>query len=137
MLADHFRSTSATTLFERPGNKDVVGYCVRIDTALPEGVEPAKVKELTEILDNPPLIDGAMLDLTRWLASYYACAWGQALDAVVPAGVKKQSGTRIGTFLVVTEEICAARRRRAARTRTPKQAEAFAVLCRADDPLTT
>ena len=60
---------------------------------------------MVEVVDDPPLIDAAMLELTRWMAGYYACAWGQALDAVVPAGVKKQAGTRVGTFLVVPEEI--------------------------------
>ena len=30
-----------------------------------------------------------MLELTRWMAGYYACSWGQALDAVVPAGVQE------------------------------------------------
>jgi len=29
---------------------------------------------------------------------------GQALDAVVPAGVKKHAGTKVGTFLIVPEE---------------------------------
>lgn len=116
------------------GNTPAVGYCVRVDARLGEGVDPAKVKDLIEILDNPPLIDPNMLELTRWLAQYYACAWGQALDAVVPAGVKKQAGTRIGTFLVVPEE-----------TRNnlnavlaelpPKQAEVLAVLARSDEPL--
>ena len=63
-----------------------------------------RIKELVEILDPIPLIDGRMLELTRWLAEYYACSWGQALDAAVPAGVKKHAGTRVGTFLVVPEE---------------------------------
>jgi primosomal protein N' (replication factor Y) len=117
------------------GNKAVVGYCVRVDPELPEGVEPGRVKEVLELLDTPPLIDAAMLELTRWLASYYACAWGQALDAVVPAGVKKQAGTRIGTFLVVPEEV---RERQAAAEAElpPKQAEALAVLLRSAEPLT-
>ncbi len=44
-----------------------------------------------------------MLDLTRWMARYYACTWGQALDAVVPAGVKKQAGTRVWTCLTLPE----------------------------------
>src|SRR3954466_6374301 len=60
------------------GNKPAVGYCVRLDEGLPEGVEPSKVKEVAEVVDNPPLIDAAMLELTRWMAGYYACAWGQA-----------------------------------------------------------
>ncbi len=57
------------------------------------------------MLDPLPLIDGKMLELTRWMADYYACSWGQALDAAVPAGVKKHAGTRVGTFLMVPEEI--------------------------------
>ena len=73
-----------------------------------------------------------MLELTRWMASrYYACSWGQALDSVVPAGVKKGAGTRSSeTFLTVvpTRPV----KLEAARTWScpPKQAEALAVLCR-------
>ena len=65
----------------------------------PAGVEPARIKEVAEVLDRQPLIDARMLALTRWIADYYACSWGQALDAAVPAGVKKHAGTRIATFL--------------------------------------
>ena len=105
------------------GNQPAVGYCVRVDAAPPDGVEPGRVKDLLEVLDDPPLIDAAMLELTRWMAGYYACSWGQALDAVVPAGVKKQAGTRVGTFLIVPEEV---RRARESLELPPKQAEALA-----------
>jgi primosomal protein N' (replication factor Y) len=117
------------------GNKPAVGYCVRVDGGLPEGVEAAKLKELIEVIDDPPLIDPNMLELTRWMARYYACAWGQALDAVVPAGVKKQAGTRVGTFLVIPEEVRAGVEQLRAGL-PPKQAEALAVLSRSDEPLT-
>jgi primosomal protein N' (replication factor Y) len=115
------------------GNKPAVGYCVRVDDALPEGVEPARVKDLIEVLDDPPLIDRAMLELTRWMADYYACSWGQALDAVVPAGVKKQAGTRIGTFLTVPEDVRAGLE---SLSLPSKQAHALAILCRSEEPLT-
>ena len=85
------------------------------------------------MLDDPPLIDAAMLELTRWMAGYYACSWGQALDAVVPAGVKKEAGTRVGTFLTVPDEV---RQARETLTLPAKQAEALAILCRSDEPLT-
>ncbi len=117
------------------GNTPAVGYCVRVEGALPEGIEPSRVKEVAEVVDDPPLIDAEMLELTRWMASYYACAWGQALDAVVPAGVKKQAGTRVGVFLVVPEEIRAKLDTLLAEL-PPKQAEALAVLARSDEPLT-
>src|SRR5271156_5457257 len=67
------------------GNTPVVGYCVRVDDFAE--VDPKKIKDVVDIVDDPPLVDQAMLDLTRWMAGYYSCAWGQALDSVVPAGV--------------------------------------------------
>ena len=86
------------------GNKLTVGYVVRVDQTPPTGVESTRIKEVAEVLDSQPLIDARMLALTRWIADYYACSWGQALDAAVPAGVKKHAGTRIATFLMVPDE---------------------------------
>lgn len=114
-------------------NEPAIGYCVRVDAGAPEDLAPGRVKDVLEALDDPPLIDGAMLELTRWMAGYYACSWGQALDAVVPAGVKKHAGTRVGTFLVVPEEV---RARVEGLGLPPKQAQALAILCRSDEPLT-
>ena len=87
------------------GDHLAVGYCVRVDASAPGDLDPARIKDVVEVLDPLPLIDDKMLELTRWMADYYACSWGQALDAVVPAGVKKHAGTRIGTFLMIPEEI--------------------------------
>src|SRR4051812_19222546 len=38
------------------GNQPAVGYCVRLDGAPPEGVERARLKDVVEVLDDPPLI---------------------------------------------------------------------------------
>jgi primosomal protein N' (replication factor Y) len=117
------------------GDKPAVGYCVQVGREAPADIESKRLKDVIEVLDDPPLIDPTMLELTRWLAGYYACSWGQALDAVVPAGVKKQAGTRVGTYLVVPDET---RHALAAGTLQlpPKQAEALAVLARSSEPLT-
>ncbi len=56
-------------------NTPTVGYCVgRLDHP-PAGLDPSRLKDALELLDDPPLIDGPMLELTRWMASYYACSW--------------------------------------------------------------
>jgi primosomal protein N' (replication factor Y) len=114
------------------GDKPAVGYCVRLDDALPEGVERVRLKDVLDALDDPPLIDAAMLELTHWLSGYYACSWGQALDAAVPAGVKKHAGTRVGTFLTVREEI---RQTYATFVLPGKQAAVLAILVRSVEPL--
>ncbi len=113
-------------------NGPAVAYCVETSDTLADGIDSGRVKDVLEILDDPPLIDGPMLELTRWIASYYACSWGQALDAVVPAGVKKAAGTALRTYLVVPEETYLVRDTLKLPT---KQAELLALLCRAESPM--
>ncbi len=115
------------------GNTPSVGYCVRVDGSAE--VDPGRVKDVIEALDDPPLIDGAMLELTRWIGGYYGCTWGQALDAVVPAGVKKQAGTRVWTCLTVPESTRAGLAD-GSLTLGPKQREIVEAVARSDVPLT-
>ncbi len=117
------------------GNTPSMGYCVRVDDEPETGVAPGRIKEVIEAIDVPPLIDAGLLDLTRWISTYYACSWGQALDAVVPAGVKRHAGTRIWTCLTLADEI----RPNLAdvmATLTNKQADVIAVLALTKEPLT-
>ncbi len=72
------------------GDRQTAGFCVGVTSAAPQ----REFKFLTEVLDDAPLLTPQILQLTRWLADYYLCGWGQVLNAVIPAGVKRQSGTR-------------------------------------------
>ena len=38
-----------------------------------------------------PLLTPALLQLTRWIAEYYLCPWGQVLKAAVPEGFRVQT----------------------------------------------
>jgi primosomal protein N' (replication factor Y) len=72
------------------GDRQTVGYCVGLTTTAPTRV----VKSLIEVLDDESLLTPHLLKLTRWMADYYLCGWGQVLNAVLPAGVRRQAGTR-------------------------------------------
>jgi primosomal protein N' (replication factor Y) len=77
------------------GNKGTIGYCVRVSEEAP----PREVKELTAVLDDEPLLTENLMRLTRWMADYYLCGWGQVLNAVVPAGARERAGTRTLSFV--------------------------------------
>src|SRR5262249_36957566 len=77
------------------GDRPTVGYCVGVGDVPP----PRAVKEIQRVLDAESLLTPQLLRLTRWMADYYLCGWGQVLNAVVPAGAKDQAGTRALTFL--------------------------------------
>jgi primosomal protein N' (replication factor Y) (superfamily II helicase) len=80
------------------GNRLVLGYCVRVDNRL---AGPRMLKPLAELVDCRSLLSPAMLRLTRWIADYYLCPWGQVLESVLPAGVRGQAGTRMATLLTL------------------------------------
>ncbi|MGH7168877.1 MAG: replication restart helicase PriA, partial [Gemmataceae bacterium] len=82
------------------GDKATVGYCVRLSETPPE----RQVKELVAVLDDEALLTDNLLRLTRWMADYYLCGWGQVLNAVVPAGARDRAGTRTLTFVEAIPE---------------------------------
>lgn len=82
------------------GDRAAVGFCVGLNdvASLPEN-PTARFKVLRRVLDEESLLTPDLMRLTRWMADYYLCGWGQVLNAVVPAGAKQQAGTRAVTFL--------------------------------------
>ena len=71
-------------------NRAVPGYCVGIR----QTTETRRLKPILELLDSEPLIDESMLELTEWIGQRYLSGWGQVLDSIIPAGVRRRSGTR-------------------------------------------
>ena len=58
-----------------------------------------QVKDILEAPDDEPLVGQGMLELTHWMAEYYACSWGEALQAVLPAVVRTGRKRRMLTVL--------------------------------------
>jgi primosomal protein N' (replication factor Y) len=82
------------------GDKPAIGYCVGLSETPP----PRTVKELLGVIDHEVLLDDHLMRLTRWMADYYLCGWGQVLNAVIPAGAREQAGTRSRTFVAAVPE---------------------------------
>src|SRR6185503_3072236 len=69
----------------------------------------------------------------RWMADYYLCPWGQVLEAVVPAGVRRDVGSREVALLSAVPD---AAERMEQLTLSAKQAEVLQLLIASDRPLT-
>ena len=72
-------------------NRQVTAFCVGLTR---DNSGKRQLKELISLVDEKPLVNRQLLELTRWMADRYLCSWGQALETAVPAGVKNRSGTR-------------------------------------------
>ncbi|RIK81929.1 MAG: primosomal protein N' [Planctomycetota bacterium] len=78
------------------GDRLVTGYCVELEHRKHDG---RRLKEIAGLVDRRNLLSPAMLRLTRWMAGRYLCSWMAVLEAVVPAGVRGEAGTRVATLL--------------------------------------
>ena len=85
-------------------NRLVTGYCVKLENRLAGN---HRLKPLDGVVEERTLLTPAMLRLTEWMADYYLCPWGQVLEAVVPAGVRGQAGTRKTQFVSLPSHVAA------------------------------
>ncbi len=76
------------------GPRRLAGYCA----GLKEAPDYPKVKPILDLLDPEPLLTPSLLELARRIARETLCAWGEALEAMLPAGVR--GGTLPGKRLV-------------------------------------
>ena len=73
----------------RLGNKPMTGYVVallpelRVGTSLIE----SELKEIEELLDSDASLTPDVVELTRWVADYYAAPLGEVMRAALPAGI--------------------------------------------------
>ncbi len=121
------------------GNQLQTGYCVGVlvgnqivDDPHFRTIDVSKLKEVFEVVDASALVTPNMLELTRWIADYYLCGWGQVLESVIPAGVRNQSGTRLISLYRVPKEVA---NLRAAAELSAKQSAVLDVACAATEPL--
>ena len=65
---------------------------VGVVVATRDETDVPRVRDLYGVLDDEPAVGESLLRLTEWIAQRYACAWGEALAAVLPAPLKRASG---------------------------------------------
>ncbi|HEX8887573.1 MAG TPA: primosomal protein N' [Pyrinomonadaceae bacterium] len=71
------------------GRKRLTGYIVALLPTLDPAADltDAEIKDAEELLDAESLLTPEVLEITRWVAEYYAAPWGEVLKASLPAGL--------------------------------------------------
>jgi primosomal protein N' (replication factor Y) len=73
------------------GRRVLTGIIAALDTTPPENF---RLKKLSAVIDERPLVPVELLELARWISGYYLCEFGEALRSVVP-GVFLKVGDRM------------------------------------------
>jgi primosomal protein N' (replication factor Y) len=75
------------------GSRGVTGLVVG-ESEAPPG-EVSQVRDLEAVLDSAPALTPDLVELCRWMASYYEAPLGEVIRAALPAGTQIQAATRI------------------------------------------
>ncbi|MEJ7710741.1 MAG: DEAD/DEAH box helicase family protein [Pyrinomonadaceae bacterium] len=84
------------------GRQLLTGYIVALLEELDPAVEldPTEIRPAEELLDTESLLTSEVLEISRWIAEYYAAPWGEVLKAALPAGLNQS----IEQIFVATSE---------------------------------
>jgi primosomal protein N' (replication factor Y) len=66
-------------------NKKELGYVVGTSAQ----TDIKKIKPILDIIDDVPVLDKNLLLLSRKLADYYCCSWGEAIEVFLPQDLRK------------------------------------------------
>src|SRR5712692_466837 len=89
------------------GTKPTTGYIVALLPHLRTGTSliESEIKDVQELLDvDPPLVP-EVLEITRWVADYYATPWGEVMRAALPAGINASVEQTVSITLRGREEL--------------------------------
>jgi primosomal protein N' (replication factor Y) len=84
----HTARTGARVIV-RLGSKPMTGYIVALLPQLRAGTSlvESELKEVEKLLDVEPSLTAEVLEITRWVADYYAVPLGEVMRAALPAGI--------------------------------------------------
>ena len=74
------------------GNKNIKAIVVDV---LREYESNYRLKYVVDVLDDRPIIDSKLLDLSRWISEYYLSSYLDALNLVLPPGDFKEINTLV------------------------------------------
>lgn len=72
-------------------NEFAIGMVVKVHDQRPD----FETRPVERLLDEEPILDLTMLQLTEWIHRFYYCSWGEAIQAALPVGLNFTSEKRL------------------------------------------
>jgi primosomal protein N' (replication factor Y) (superfamily II helicase) len=118
------------------GRRNLVGVVVGVDPHPPVGVAADRVRLVTMVLDQEPLLTAPLLRLAKFIADTTFCSWGNSLAAMLPAALRRDRARRTVPIVeLVAAKFPDAQGLEDLAAKRPKQEKALAYLKRAGGPV--
>jgi len=89
---------AGTRLLVPFNNKQLVGIALSCTTHI--DFDLAKVKNVTKVLDDAPILNKQMIELATWLSQYYHYRLGECLSLMLPKALRKDQNALKSTLTV-------------------------------------
>jgi primosomal protein N' (replication factor Y) len=107
------------------GSRIIIGYCV----GLTDVSDVETTKDIIQVVDKKPILSFKMLEVAEWLANFYFCGWGEALETFLPSVIRKGLNAKtINVAKLSKDEAFIKDTISTLRKKAPKQARALEVL---------
>ncbi len=105
-------------------------------TAVSDSSDYQKPKVILSVRDKKPVLGEPLLNLAKWISSYYFCSLSKAIRCMVPSSIRKGHRAKTPHFVELNRERVRNSDDIAALTkRAPKQAKVLKILSGADGPM--
>ncbi len=73
------------------GNRQIEGYVIGFADSLPEGIDISKIKEISDILEQYPVISEKRIALAYWMQTEYYSTLSDCMQCIIPKKVKSKT----------------------------------------------
>ena len=70
--------------------KEVRGVVLRVHTEPIDEELKAKIRPISSVVSDAPIVSPEQLNLWKWISSYYMCTLGEVMSAALPGGVDQR-----------------------------------------------
>ncbi len=112
-------------------NRSVAGVVVAITGT--SGMAPGRLKLVTELVQEEPVLTAELVSLALWMRDYYAASAESVLETMIPAPVRRGMKSKRETYLEAADSVSEADLQ-ALRSRAPKQAALYAFVAQQSRP---
>lgn len=89
------------------GPRKLQGYVVGISEDVEPGVDPQRLKDVEQVMDDRPPLTAELLKMSEWMSGQYLCPWVTAVQAMLPAVLKGKAQKWLTASDQLNEQICA------------------------------
>lgn len=77
----------------KPGSRVALDFCNQKKTGfvihLSSKTNIKKLKSISQVLDETPILNKQTLSLAKQISEYYCCSWGEAIELTLPAALRE------------------------------------------------